>query len=140
MTTTNSAATNNKGGVAKDKTTAKVTPTNGATASPELSKFKVPAPQEQQPGATATVKPIQERINRFYELEKLMERRDSLVEHLEKLGGFTIAPTGGAHMKITDDKGNSFGIAHPIVIGEMVHLAKEKLQAELNSVEAQIII
>ena len=133
MSTTNTAATE-KGRVAKDEK--KVNGVNGsAVVKPELSNMKVSAT-----GQTEPVKPIQDRINRFYELERLMERRDALVEHLDKLGGFTVAPTGGAHMKITDDRGNSFGIAHPMVIGEMVHLAKEKLQAELTSVEAQIIL
>lgn len=133
MSTTNTAATE-KGRVAKDEK--KVNGVTGSAASkPELSEMKVSAN-----GHTEPVKSIQDRINRFYELERLMERRDTLVEHLEKLGGFTVAPTGGAHMKITDDRGNSFGIAHPMVIGEMVHLAKEKLQAELTSVESQIIL
>lgn len=125
-------------GATKDKTNGAEIKTAKETANPELSKFTVSAPEKQS--QEQTIKPIQERINRFYELEKLMERRDTLVEHLEKLGGFNVTPTGGAHMKITDDKGNSFGIAHPHVIGEMVHLAKLKLQVELESVESQILI
>lgn len=35
--------------------------------------------------------------------------------------------------------GKAFGIAHPIVIGEMVALAKSKLQDELTKIEKQII-
>lgn len=133
MSTTNAAV---KSGTAKPNTTNGKESKPQVNPNPELSKFQVSADTDQ----VQKPKPIQERINRFYELEKLMERRDTLVEHLEKLGGFNVSPTGSAHLKITDDKGNSFGIAHPIVIGEMVHLAKLKLNTELETVEAQIIL
>ncbi|MEP7319714.1 MAG: hypothetical protein ABI921_13260 [Panacibacter sp.] len=135
MSNKNSAVANS--GATKPEINGKDIKANLNCAKPELSNLTVSAPA---PGESHKPATIQERINRFYELEKLMERRDLVVEHLEKLGGFTVTPTGGAHMKITDDKGIAFGIAHPHVIGEMVHIAKEKLRAELETIEAQIII
>lgn len=134
---TNNKAVANSGATTNGKPNGKEIVSN---PNPELSKVTIPAPVPGVQVEAAKPKSIQERINRFYELEKLMERRDTLVEHLEKLGGFNVSPTGSAHLKITDDKGSSFGIAHPIVIGEMVHLAKLKLNAELETVEALIIL
>jgi hypothetical protein len=83
---------------------------------------------------------IQERINRFHELELLKEKRDEVEEALGQLDKFQISPTGSANMKLSDGKGNTFGIAHPIVIGEMVALAKSKLKSELEKIDTSFIL
>ncbi len=101
------------------------------SVTPELSNFQV------SPPVTTT---IQERINRFFELEKLKERRDEVEESLDQLGKFQLSPTGSANMKLSDGKGNSFGIAHPIVIGEMIALAQSKLKLELARIDALFIL
>jgi hypothetical protein len=100
---------------------------------PELSNFVVS--KEEKPNTT-----IQERINRFHELELLKEKRDEVEEALGQLDKFQISPTGSANMKLSDGKGNTFGIAHPIVIGEMVALAKSKLKSELEKIDASFIL
>jgi hypothetical protein len=99
---------------------------------PELSNYQVSAPVP-----TST---IQERINRFHELELLKEKRDEVEEALGQLDKFQISPTGSANMKLSDGKGNTFGIAHPIVIGEMVALAKSKLKSELEKIDTSFIL
>jgi hypothetical protein len=103
-----------------------------ADKKPELSNYQVSAP--------ATTSTIQERITRFHELELLKEKRDEVEEALGQLDKFQISPTGSANMKLSDGKGNTFGIAHPIVIGEMVALAKSKLKSELEKIDASFIL
>lgn len=79
---------------------------------------------------------IEARLKKLEELQELSDKRDVIVSALENLNKFYINPTGqGANLKLTDSKNNSFGIAHPAVIGEMVHMAKAKLQDELTKIE-----
>lgn len=115
------------------------TPANNAqkpnpTAKPELSNLTVSADTiekktEQLPNLGA----------KFTQLQKLMERREQIGEALEDVTNFTISPTGGANVNFRDAKGNSFAIAHPIVIGEMVSMAKNRLQEELNKIDSEIV-
>lgn len=131
----NGATKENVVSIANPKTEATTTPEQKATTpqakeTPELSKFHVEGPKT----------PIEERINRFLELNRLLERREKITEALDDLNEFQISPTGGANLKLTDGRGKTFAIAHPVVIGEMVHFAKQKLQEELNQVDAMFII
>jgi hypothetical protein len=102
-----------------------------ADPKPELSCYQVNA----KPHST-----IEERINRFLQLSKLLERREKVTEALEDLNDFQISPTGGANLKLTDSKGRTFAIAHPVVIGEMVAVANQKLHDELNIIDAAFLI
>lgn len=133
---------------------------NGKDNKPELSNIVVskdntvkpgtstpaPKPQQQNPKAAAQPhKPIEEkklpsmaeRIKKFEELETILKRRNSLEEHLQNVKTFYISPTGNSHLKLTDSNGKTFGIAHPIVIGEIVAMTKLKLQKELDEIETQ---
>lgn len=98
---------------------------------PELSSYHV---------AAKPAKSIEERLNRFQELEMLKDRREELTEALKQLDKFQISPTGGANLKLSDGKSNTFAIAHPSVIGEMIALAKSKLTTELQSIDEQFIL
>lgn len=128
MSTSNGKATN---GAAKEN---QVANTTSPAIKPELSDLHVSVPVP-KPALT-----IQQRLDRFYQLERLNERREDLLDALKKVESFQISPTGaGENLRFSDGKGNTFAIAHPIVIGEMVNLAKTKLQAQLAEVEAQFI-
>lgn len=91
--------------------------------------------QKVKPEEKKMLPPMEARLKKFQELEALLERRESIKEHLQNVAAFYISPTGNCHLKFTDSAGKTFGIAHPIVIGEMVHMAKEKLQQELDQIE-----
>lgn len=97
------------------------------TIKPELSNFEVLAP-------------IEKRIEKFNNLLKLIERREQVQEALQDLKDFQITQTGSHNVRLTDGKGKTFAIAHPIVIGEMVSVAKSRLQDELSTIEAKFII
>lgn len=82
--------------------------------------------------------PIEKRLEKFYQLEKVLERREKIAEAVEELSNFYIAPTGtGCNLKLQDSKGNTFAISHPAVIGEIVNMAKSKLETELNAINEE---
>lgn len=85
-----------------------------------------------------TLPTIEARLKKIADLQEQVERRETVVEAIANLNSFHIAPTGGANLKFTDSKSKTFGIAHPVVIGEMVNLAKTKLEIELANIEANI--
>lgn len=79
------------------------------------------------------------RLKKLLKIQQLADRRETLLEALENLSDFYVTPDGnGCNLRFSDSKGHTFGIAHPIVIGEMVSLAKSKLTAELEKIENQI--
>lgn len=86
-----------------------------------------------------TLPPIAERLKKLERIQQLVDRREVVLEALENLNGFYVAPDGnGCNLRFQDSKGKTFGIAHPSVIGEMVSLAKGKLSAEIEKLESQI--
>lgn len=117
-------------------------PTNGTTAKPvETPKNEkaVSTTVKVQPLAVKDETPsIEKRLEKFHQLEKVLERREKIAEAVEELQDFYIAPTGtGCLLKLQDSKGNTFAISHPAVIGEMVGLAKAKLQKELEAIDQE---
>lgn len=117
-------------------------PTNGTT-----TKTVEPSKTEKAVSTTVKVQPlpvkdenpsIEKRLEKFYQLEKVLERRDKIAEAVNELQDFYIAPTGtGCLLKLQDSKGNTFAISHPAVIGEMVGIAKAKLQKELEAIDQE---
>lgn len=111
------------------------------TGKQDLSKFKVAAKADEKPAAKEPTKEpakrpaIEERIKKFERLQNLLERRDTIKEALDNVSSFYISPAGTCNLKFQDSNGKGFGIAHPSVIGEMVHLAKVKLEKELQEIE-----
>lgn len=139
------------------------TPTNGQTKKPEVqttvaaAEIKKPDVAKlesadqvhlvaanlaaaEQPKPQPKILTMQERLDRFYELQRLEEKREQIIEALERVNGFQLSGTGGENMRLQDSKGQTFSISHPIIIGEMVHQAKSKLQQLLAEVEAQFVI
>jgi hypothetical protein len=126
--------------------------TNGTANSNSAKPTLTVSSQQTQATATATSRNenreepkqeksnIEQRLEKFHQLEKLKERRDTIQDALDDLADFHIAPTGGANLQLQDSKRNTFAIAHPVVIGEMVTLAKKKLQEELDAIDAQFIL
>jgi hypothetical protein len=112
------------------------TPVNGTTtpqaATPQLPEVKKLLPERKE-------KPtIQERMAKFDALTKILERRETVADALERLNNFFIAQTGnGCSLKLSDSKGESFSISNSAVIAEMVNLAKTKLEAELETIDNQ---
>ena len=83
--------------------------------------------------------PIEQRLKKLAKLQQLAERREILIDAIENLQGFYISPDGnGCNLRLQDSKAKTFAIAHPIIIGEMVSMAKSKLSAELEKIESQI--
>lgn len=117
--------------------------TNGTTkpaaAKSELSNLTVKADAITAETAKG-IAPIAERIKRFEELEKLLEKREQISEAIDNLNDFYIAPTGGAQIQLRDSKSNTFAIAHPSVIGEIVAMLKNKLGSELNELDSKFIL
>lgn len=117
-------------------------PTNGTT-----TKTVEPSKTEKAVSTTVKVQPlpvkdenpsIEKRLEKFYQLEKVLERRDKIAEAVNELQDFYFAPTGtGCLLKLQDSKGNTFAISHPAVIGEMVGIAKAKLQKELEAIDQE---
>lgn len=117
-------------------------PTNGTT-----TKTVEPSKNEKAVSTTVKVQPlpvkdenpsIEKRLEKFYQLEKVLERREKIAEAVTELQDFYIAPTGtGCLLKLQDSKGNTFAISHPAVIGEMVGIAKAKLQKELEAIDQE---
>lgn len=127
--------------------------TESGNAKPELSNLTVSVPKtgttnevDKQTGevtnktqeAPVSKKPtIEEILDRMEELEELREKREKVVAHLENLNRFYIDPSGsGCNVKLTDSRGNTIGISHPSVIGEIVHMSKVKMQDELTRIES----
>ena len=82
---------------------------------------------------------IEARLKKLDELNELVEKRDNVLSALDNVKKFYVSPTGqGCNLKLTDSTGNSFGIAHPAVIGEIVAMATDKLQQELNKIETAL--
>lgn len=103
---------------------------------PELSKLVVHGETAQKQEKKSHS--IEEKLLKIEELNELVERRDVIEEALTKVSNFYVSSAGNAQLKFTDSKGGSFGIAHPSVIGEMVHLAKAKLKEELEAIDSKI--
>ncbi|HEX8356887.1 MAG TPA: hypothetical protein VF610_05740 [Segetibacter sp.] len=123
---------------------AKADETTGQISNPELSTLTVDKSSgeiqtQEQSNFTSSdpgLPPIEARLNKLKQLQELVEKREVIVDHLENLNRFYISPNGqGCNLKLNDSKGNSFGIANPIVIGEIVHMSKAKLQDELTKIE-----
>lgn len=130
VTTKNAAAP-----VAAKPTQTTATETKVSTAKPPMI---VPEKKEQQPEVKKPVPTIEARLQKIEDLQKLVDRRETLMDAIENLGGFYIAPAGNCNLKLQDSTGKSFAIAHPLVIGEMVDMAKTRLNAELLKIENQI--
>lgn len=82
---------------------------------------------------------IEARLKKLDELNELVEKRDNVLSALDNVKKFYVSPTGqGCNLKLTDSTGNSFGIAHPAVIGEIVVMATAKLQQELDKIELSL--
>ena len=137
--------TTEKTAVVKNET-AKAQPTisNGQAKEqkPELSKLhvigKAPDAVKQEEGVVKKLYSIQEKLEKLDELNELVEKRDTIIDALKNVSSFYISPAGNAHLKFQDSKGNTFGIAHPSVIGEMVAMASKKLTDELAAIDAKI--
>lgn len=132
------------GGMAVEKPEVKdekpeIKPDEKPEEKPELSKLAVAAkPQPPAETVKKVLPTIAERLKKLEEFNELVERRETLTDAIDKLKAFYISETGTCNVKLQDSKGNTFGISHPIVIGEMVHMATEKLIAELQEVEDKI--
>ena len=104
--------------------------TAGEKAKPELSNTIISAPV---PPPT-----IEQRIAKFKQLETVLERRDQISDAIKQLDDFYIAPSGNScNLKLTDSRNKTFAISHPSVIGEMIHLARTKFQAELTAIDTE---
>lgn len=100
---------------------------------------KVTAPEIVANTTAPQLPPIEARLKKLSRINELAERRELLLEGIENLGAFYIAPDGSScNLRLQDSKGKTFAITHPSVIGEIVSLSKSKLQAELDKVEGQI--
>ena len=123
----------------------KTAPTNGATKETPAPSLNGKQPENAKPELSnlqvSQDKPltIEQKRAHFQELGKLMEKREKVLDALDDLKDFQISPTGGANLKLTDSRNQTFAIAHPIVIGEMVAVAKQRLQQELALIETQFI-
>jgi hypothetical protein len=112
---------------------------------PELSNVSVDEKtgelkQEVTDPLKPVLPPIEARLKKLEELQELSDKREAIVDHLESLNKFYISPSGqGCNLKLTDSKGNTFGISHPSIIGEMIHMAKSKLQDELTRIEEAFV-
>lgn len=113
-------------GTAKDQKA--IHAANTTKEKPELSNFEVSAPAKNPT--------IAEKMAKFYALEKLLERREKIAEAIDNLSDFYVSPAGdGCNVRLLDSKGKTFAVSHPIVIGEIVNLAKTKLVAELEAID-----
>jgi hypothetical protein len=123
-------------------------PTQNGTAKKDTPVVNGTTPQaatpQQLPVVTKQIpekkeKPtIQERMAKFDALTKILERRETVADALERLNNFFIAQTGnGCSLKLSDSKGESFSISNSAVIAEMVNLAKTKLEVELETIDNQ---
>ena len=102
----------------------------GEVESKDTPKVEMPLVEEKKPVPT-----IEQKLKKFDELDKLLTRRGKLQEAIDNIGDFHISQTGSCNLKFTDSNNLTFGISHPIIIGEIVHSVKEKLRAELDEVE-----
>lgn len=108
-----------------------------AEAKPALTPPVIVA--EKRESVTNILPPIAARLKKLEEITELAERREVITEAIQNLAGFYIAPDGtGCNLRLQDSKGKSFSVAHPSVIGEMVSMAKDKLNAELVRIESLI--
>lgn len=112
---------------------------------PELSTVVVSAPtpkpeqKKENPKPEKKEQPLEARLKKLAELNKLLERREILSEALDDVNGFVHTPTAPAKIKFEDSTGrNGFSVSHPEVISEMVEVAKKRLSSELEKVDAQI--
>ncbi len=134
LPTDNKPATNTNAAANKASTIESKPAASENKQKPELSSLTVNAPEEaKKPFLT-----IAEKLQKLEEFNELVERREILMDSKEKLKVFYISETGSANLKLTDSKGNSFAISHPIIIGEMVHMATERLTKEVAEIEEKI--
>lgn len=123
------AVTISKTAFKSEEPAAKTLPTVKAEATaPKATEQKKPQP------APLT---IEQRIEKFKELEKLVARRDEILEAIEKLNSFTISPTGGGNLRLADSNGQTISISHPMVIADMVGSSKSKMLDLLDEVNAK---
>jgi hypothetical protein len=85
-----------------------------------------------------TVLPIQLRLKKIDELNKLIERRSLLADALDDVQSFVHTPTAPASIKFIDSTNKGFSVSNPMVIADMLKLAAERLESELEKVEALI--
>lgn len=106
----------------------------------KLSAVKLPVIiPEKKEEEKSVLPPIEVRLKKLQKIQQLADRRETLLAALENLNDFYVTPDGnGCNLRFSDSKGKTFGIAHPMVIGEMVSLAKGKLTVELTKVESEI--
>jgi hypothetical protein len=126
------------------------TPTAAVKATPAAVKT-TPAAELPKPAVKAEDLPIiaaaptqtptiEERLEKFEQLQNLKKRRDQVQEAIDDLGDFQVSPTGGAELRLTDSYKRTFSIAHPLVISDMVGHAKAKLVAELANIDALFLL
>lgn len=96
---------------------------------------KVATPKATAPKEEGKRLSIEQRLAKFMELNKTLDKRTLVVDAIQKLEDFYIAPTGGAVLKFTDSDNNTFSITNASVIQEMVKLALDKLGAELAKLD-----
>lgn len=126
-----------------EKTATKPIQQNGEQLKKETSAVKLPTIEpEKRPDVKLEIKKslptIEARLQKLEDLQKLVERRETLKDAIDNLGGFYIAPSGNCNLRLQDSTGKTFAIAHPSVIGEMVDMAKARLNSELSKIESQI--
>lgn len=129
MAQNNNASTNGAENKPPTGETAKATAAK--LEKPELSNLSVGAAKSKLP-------PIEERLKKLEQLQELADRREVLLQHIDNLSRFYVSDSGGCNLKLTDSKGNSFGIAHPIIIGEIVAMSTHKLRTELDEIESKL--
>lgn len=122
--------------ITQNGTAKSTTQVNGTTTpqavTPQLPEVKKNIPEKK------VLPPIQTRLSKLRDLNKILERREEVAEALENLTDFYIAPTGNAcNLKLQDSKNKTFVISNAAIVAEMVELAKGKLQSELNEIDNQ---
>ena len=117
------------------------TPKNGHTkmeglkvASSAADEKKVDPPQN----ISEPTPPIGERLKKLDELNRLNERRSLLADALDDVRSFVHTPTAPASIKFIDSTNKGFSVSNPLVIADMLKLAAERLESELEKVEALI--
>lgn len=130
----NTNKTNNKGG-AKEVTTPKTNNTNSSNKTKEVKPTKtaiMPTLKEEEPQKPKT---LEQQINHFLGLEKLVNTRRKFETHLKKVKTITIDDedlqkfeTGnnyGIRIELHDDNRNEYNITNPRLVKEMQeHLVK----------------
>lgn len=144
---------NNKGGV-KEVTTPKNTnakSNNEKTINPVKTEI-VPAPKQEEkeaPKPQPQPKTLEEQINHFLGLEKLMNIKRKLNTHLEKVSALTIEDeelkkfeTGnkyGVRIELHDDERNEYSITNPRLVKELQEHLIKLIEEKIEDYNTQII-